>query len=153
MQDLRFSRRWLWRMTSSVRLHCVALIRFYVSKVLSASFIRVIRLGELGTTLGVIRNRRTLRRNTKAHLAPSSSETSVLTKATRRNIPEDGFRNNDNRIQFPFTNKSLKWDKMLRQCISIGKLALRHIRGWEKMIKYYGLLCGQILRRHLAKWN
>jgi hypothetical protein len=30
-----------------------------------ASFIRVTRIGELGTTLAVTRNRRTLRRNTK----------------------------------------------------------------------------------------
>jgi hypothetical protein len=32
----------------------------------SASFIRVTRIGELGTTLAVTSNRRTLRRNTKS---------------------------------------------------------------------------------------
>jgi hypothetical protein len=36
-----------------------------VSEELSASFIRVTRTSELGTPLAVIRNRRTLRRNTK----------------------------------------------------------------------------------------
>jgi hypothetical protein len=37
-----------------------------VSEELSASFIRVKRIDELGTTLAVTSNRRTLRRNTKS---------------------------------------------------------------------------------------
>jgi hypothetical protein len=43
----------------------VALVRTDVSEELSASIIRVIRIGELGTTLAGTKNRRTLRRNTK----------------------------------------------------------------------------------------
>jgi hypothetical protein len=50
-----------------------------VSEELSASFISVTRIGELGTTLAVTSNRRRLRRNAK----------SVFTRATRRNIAED----------------------------------------------------------------
>jgi predicted DNA repair protein MutK len=46
----------------------VALVRTYVSEGLSASFIRVTRIGELGTTLTVTSNRRTLQRNTKSFL-------------------------------------------------------------------------------------
>jgi hypothetical protein len=46
-------------------LRRVALVRTDVSEELSASVIRVTRIGELGTTLAVISNRRTLRRNTK----------------------------------------------------------------------------------------
>jgi hypothetical protein len=42
----------------------VALVRYDVSEELSASFIRVTRIGELGTTLSVSSNRRKLRRNT-----------------------------------------------------------------------------------------
>jgi hypothetical protein len=37
----------------------VALVRTEISEELSASFIRVIRIGELGTTLAVTSNRRT----------------------------------------------------------------------------------------------
>jgi hypothetical protein len=47
----------------------VALVKTDVSEELSASFIRVTRIGELGTTLAVTSNRHTLRRNTKSHTA------------------------------------------------------------------------------------
>jgi hypothetical protein len=53
-------------MVSSGTLRRVALVRTDVSEELSASFIRVTRIGELGTMLTVTSNRRTLRRNTKS---------------------------------------------------------------------------------------
>jgi hypothetical protein len=47
-------------MMSSGMLHREALVRTDVSEELSAFFIRVTRIGELGTTLAVTSNRRTL---------------------------------------------------------------------------------------------
>jgi hypothetical protein len=44
-------------------LRRVALVRIDVSEELNASFLRVTRIGELGTTLAVTSNGRTLRRN------------------------------------------------------------------------------------------
>jgi hypothetical protein len=69
-------------MASPGILRSVALVRTDVSEELSASIIRVTRIGQLGTTLGVTSNRRKLRRNGM-----------VLTRATRRNIPEDTILN------------------------------------------------------------
>jgi hypothetical protein len=81
-------------MASSGMLRRVALVRTDVSKDLSASFIRVTRICELGTTLcrllvtaSVVTSSPILVTLMKEAL--SSSETSVLTRATQRNIPED----------------------------------------------------------------
>jgi hypothetical protein len=51
-------------MVSSEVLRRVALVRSDVSEEPGASFIRVTRIGELGTTQAATSNRRTLRRNT-----------------------------------------------------------------------------------------
>jgi hypothetical protein len=80
----------------------VAFVRTDVSEELSAYIIGV-TIGELGKTLAVTSNRRTLRRN-RANVVPSSpilvtlmmealrsSETLVLKRATLHNIPEEGI--------------------------------------------------------------
>jgi hypothetical protein len=50
-------------MASSEMLRRVALVRIDVSEELGAFFIRVTRIGEVGTTLALLNNRGKLRRN------------------------------------------------------------------------------------------
>jgi hypothetical protein len=97
-------------MAFSGMLRRVALVRTDVSEELRASIIRVTRVGELGT-LAVTSNRRTLVRKLLATAnVPSSpivvtlmmealhsSEMSVLTRATRHNIPEDAILHSNHR--------------------------------------------------------
>jgi hypothetical protein len=93
----------------------VALVRTDVSEERIATIIRALRIGELGTTLAVTSNRSAakkyyaLRLLVTADVVPSSqildalmmvairsSETSVLTRATRRNIPEGNSHRREN---------------------------------------------------------
>jgi hypothetical protein len=79
---LVLSFRLLKRMAYSGMLRRVALVRTDVSEELSASFIRMTRIGELETTLAVTSNRPTLRRNTKR----SIPEDAILHSHRRENL-------------------------------------------------------------------
>jgi hypothetical protein len=95
-------------MPFSGMLHRVALVTTDVSEESSASIIRVRRIGEIRTTLAVIISHTLSSQRTSvdiiANVAPSSpilvtmmlealgsSETSVLTRSARRDIPEDSI--------------------------------------------------------------
>jgi hypothetical protein len=86
-------------MPSSWMLRCVAIVRTDVSEELSASFIRVTRIAELGTSsLGVSFKRASVASYSISPILVTlmkeeliCSETSVLTRATRNNILEDAI--------------------------------------------------------------
>jgi hypothetical protein len=97
-------------MVSSGLLRRVTLVRTDVSEEPGASFIRVTKIGELlrRNTLGISSQRTSVA--SKASVVPSSpilvtlmkeerssSETPVLTRATRRNIPEDTILHSNRR--------------------------------------------------------
>jgi hypothetical protein len=75
-------------MLSSGMLRYVALVRTDVSEEISTSFIKVKRIGEL-VTASIVPS--SLIFVTLMNEALGSSETSVLTRATRRNVPEDAI--------------------------------------------------------------
>jgi hypothetical protein len=120
-----------WRMVSSGILRRVALVRTDISEEPRASFIRVTIIGELGTTLAVtISVRRLLVTASVVPSSPilvnlmkealSSSETSVLTRAKQRNIPEDTILHSHRRENLKSYCSS--WWQML--CLLLPKLRL-----------------------------
>jgi hypothetical protein len=91
--DLRCSRRWLWRMASSGMLRRVALVRTDVSEEASASFIRVTRIGGLVTALAATSNLAVYfpyllvhKQTNSVALSPQANYTDWATATYRRNL-------------------------------------------------------------------
>jgi hypothetical protein len=117
----------------------VALVRTDVSEELSASFIRVTKTSELETKLAV---------TSIVSISPilvtlmkealRSSGTSVLKRATLRNIPEDAILHNHHRENFKSAN------------CSVSYLSLRNISGvrdqhWAYMVLQTVLLTASVV--------
>jgi hypothetical protein len=85
----------------------VALVRTDVSEELCASFIKVTKIGELETALDVIVVPSSPIFVTLMKEALSSSKTSVLTRATWQNIPEDAILHSHRRENLNLTPDKL----------------------------------------------
>jgi hypothetical protein len=123
-------------MASTGMLLRVAPVRTDVSEELSISIIRVRRIGELGTTLAVkLTDFVTLMKE-----ALSSSETSVLTRATRRNIPEDT-------ILHSHRHENLKSYSFIPGCLGHEAVASHLMeRGWSPEPCAHFMPCSSFLQ-------
>jgi hypothetical protein len=141
-------------------LRRVALVRTDVSQELSTSFIRVTRIGEQETTLAVTNHRLTLRRNTSywylvflrsmrrlfvtASVVPSSPilvtlmkealsscETSLLTRATRRNSPEDAILLSQTLLTSTSRSKFSNAANLFEMVHDTSLYPLLHLTSWD----------------------
>jgi hypothetical protein len=148
---------------SSGMLHRVTLVRTDVSEELSASFIRVSRIGEL-VTASIVPSSLILVTLIKEALG--SSETSVLTRVTRRSIPEDTILHSHSRENLKSysvqsfrndVNKQTPWPllrKRTKNIMSVLYVFLKIVRFLYRTIKRktveprsYIHICGKVARR------
>jgi hypothetical protein len=112
-------------------LRRVALVRTNVSEEPSASFIRVTRIGEFLSHFVILRRVRRVLVTANVPSSPilvtlmkevlSSSETSVLTRATRRNITEDAILRVGHCMKFSWhfwgSNCSFSFTLTVHRCV------------------------------------
>jgi hypothetical protein len=90
-------------------LRLVVPVRTDILQELTSSIDRVIKIGDLRTTLAVTSNRRKMGSNTMMMVALRFSESSVLTRATRRKIPEDSILHSHRSVNLsPYCHIKLK---------------------------------------------
>jgi hypothetical protein len=137
-------------------LRRVALVRTDISEERRASFIRVTRIGELRATLAIVVTS-SLILATLMTEALSSSETSVLTRPTRHNIPEDAILNSPLLLWafgIPRKNSRLTPQFQLRStpfCISNCKLSFQ--RKMDKVNERNKLVCMRTNEQNQLRWK
>jgi hypothetical protein len=117
--DLRFTRRWLWRIPSAAMWHRVALVRNDVLEEGIASNISVKRICELGTTLEV---------NKQLKHPIYSSEMSVLKRTTRRYIT--GSRHSS-KVNGVLAYRSHLHDRLLGYLMTLVQSPIYSWRWWN----------------------
>jgi hypothetical protein len=113
-----------WRMVSSRMLRRVALVRTDVSEELCASIIRMTRIVRRLLVTAKVPSSQIL--VTLMMEVLCSSETSVLTRVTRRNIPEDGILHSHRRENFKSYTVIYCWIYVL-EAAAVNRMTFRNM--------------------------
>jgi hypothetical protein len=131
-------------------LRRVAIARTNVSEGSITSITKMTRIGELGAPLVVISNLSTLLACYPDEGGDTFLRNAVLTRATRRNIPEDGILHSHRRIN----RKSYLYIKRATRCVCDYRtwfgLITRFICSFRNYIKSYTVITDSIIRRFLS---
>jgi hypothetical protein len=120
-------------------LRRVALVRTDVSEEPSASFVRVTRIGELGTTLAITSNRRTLRSSVTSQKTLFVIVTAVKTSNLIGWI--ESVRETYTVLLFPDIIRGMEWSRMeyAMSCGTSGYCVILIKHTWENMKRAHHL--------------